>query len=399
VRRPTPHRLLRYVRQGLRLRRYLQRPGDGRRLPQIPAHAMLWAMILGQILRASSFHALESLVRSGRRRRLACGSSQFGNDALGYLTERLDPTPTRRAAIQIARQAKRNKAFQNSAFLGLALDGTTAGRSQQKRCDLCRPWRHSGRDEIAGYRHHLVMLSVVGTGLSLPIDVEPYGPKNSEYAAGQRLLRRNMPQLGPRFADYLVVDGKYATAPFLHVCEDLGLPVVARLKGNLPELFHSAQKRFSQQPAKLSLRFARDRVQVWDADDFDPWENLRWSTVRVLYYRQHKPDGGLIEAYWLTNLSPKRISTRSLFRMAKSRWEIQNQGFNEAKTQHQLEHICHHHDNSILIVWLLTALALAIERLYRLRYLHRGSHPQLSAIQLSRLLWLNLARSFSPSSS
>ena len=243
------------------------------------------------------------------------------------------------------------------------------------------------------------MLSVVGTGLSLPIDVEPYGPKNSEYAAGQRLLRRTMPQLGPRFADYLVVDGKYATAPFLHVCEDLGLPVVARLKGNLPELFHSAQKRFSQQPAKLSLRFARDRVQVWDADDFDPWENLRWSTVRVLYYRQHKPDGSLIEAYWLTNLSPKRISTRSLFRMAKSRWEIQNQGFNEAKTQHQLEHICHHHDNSILIVWLLTALALAIERLYRLRYLHRGSHPQLSAIQLSRLLWLNLARSFSPSSS
>jgi len=282
---------------------------------------MLWAMILGQILRDSSFHALESLVRSGRRRRLAV-AHQFGNDALGYFTERLDPTPTRRAAIQIARQAKRNKAFQNSAFLGLALDGTTAGRSQQKRCDLCRPWRHSGSDEIAGYRHHLVMLSVVGTGLSLPIDVEPYGPKDSEYAAGQRLLRRIMPQLGPRFADYLVVDGEYATAPFLHVCEDVGLPVVARLKGNLPELFHSTQKRFSQQPAKFSLRFARDRVQVWDADDFDPWENLRWSTVRVLYYRQHKPDGSLIEAYWLTNLSPKRISTRSLFRMAKSRWEI-----------------------------------------------------------------------------
>jgi hypothetical protein len=30
------------------------------------------------------------------------------------------------------------------------------------------------------------MLSVVGTGLSLPIDVEPYGPGDSEYVAGQR---------------------------------------------------------------------------------------------------------------------------------------------------------------------------------------------------------------------
>ena len=89
------------------------------------------------------------------------------------------------------------------------------------------------------------MLSVVGTGLSLPIDVEPYGPGDSEYAAGQRLLQRIMPELGSRFADYLVVDGGFATAPFLHAASDLGLPVVARLKGNLPELFQAAQKRFS----------------------------------------------------------------------------------------------------------------------------------------------------------
>ena len=354
---------------------------------------MLWAILLGQILRASSFYALESLVRSGRRRSLAITHS-FGNDALGYFSERLDPAPTRQAAIQIVRQAKRNKAFENTTFIGLALDGTTAGRSQQKQCDLCRPFRRAGSEQIAGYRHHLVMLSVVGTGLCLPIDVEPYGRKDSEYAAAQRLLQRIIPQLGPRFADYLVVDSEYATAPFLHACDDLGVPVVARLKGNLPDLSQAAQKRFSQQAPKLSFRFGRDRVEVWDDSDFDPWESLRWPTVRVLCYRQHKPDASVIQAYWLTNLSPQRVSTRSLFRMAKSRWEIENQGFNEAKNQHQLEHICHHHHNSIVIMWLLNALALTIERLYRLRYLHRGSYPRLSAIELCRLLWLNLASSF-----
>jgi len=397
VKTPTPQRLLRYVNQGLRLKRYLKLPGDGRQFPQIPAKAMLWAMLLGQILRESSFHALENLVGSARRRRLGV-SRKFGDDALGYFTERLDPRPTRRAAIEIVRQAKRNKAFQNSPFVGLALDGTTVGRCRQKQCSLCRPWRDSITKQIAGYRHHLVMLSVVGTGLSLPIDVEPFGAGDSEYAAGQRLLRRVMPQLGPRFADYLAVDGEFATAPFLHACDDLGLPVVARLKGNLPDLHQAAKKRFSRQPAKLS-RWGRDRIEVWDADDFDPWESLRWPTVRVLYYRQHKPDGTVIEAYWLTNLSPQRVSTRSLFRMAKSRCEIENQGFNEAKNQHELEHIPHHHDNSLLLAWLLNALALTIERLYRLRYLHRGPHPRLSAIELCRLLWLNLARSLPPNTS
>lgn len=398
MRRPTPHRLLQYVRQGLRLKRYLEVPGDGRRFPQIPAQAMRWAILLGQILRESSFHPLESLVGSGQRRSLGV-SRKFGDDALGYFTERLDPTPTRRAAIQIVRQTKRNKAFQNHAFIGLELDGTTAGRCRQPQCSLCRPWRHATTKQIAGYRHHLVMLSVVGTGLSLPIDVEPFGTGDSEYAAGQRLLRRVIPALGVRFADYLVVDGEFATAPFLHAGDELDLPVVARLKGNLPELFQAAMKLFSQMSPKLSFRGGSDRIQVWDADDFDPWESLRWSTVRVVYYRQHKPEGTVIEAYWLTNLSPQRVSTRSLCRMAKSRWEIENQGFNEAKNQHALEHIPHHHVNSLLLDWLLTALALTSERLYRLRYLHRGRHPRLSAIELCRLLWLNLARSLAPNTS
>jgi len=78
--------------------------------------------------------------------------------------------------------------------------------------------------------------------------------------------------------------------------------------------------------------------------------------------------------------------------MAKSRWEIENQALNDAKNRYGTEHICHHETNSIVIVWLLILLALILERLFRLRYLHRGTHPVLSAEQLCRLLWLSLSR-------
>jgi hypothetical protein len=47
-----------------------------------------------------------------------------------------------------------------------------------------------------------------------------------------------------------------------------------------------------------------------------------------------------------------------------------------------MEHIRHHQVGSILIVWLLILLALVIERLYRLRLLHRGDHAIGSAIDL-----------------
>ena len=349
----------------------------------------MWSTVLGTILRQWAFLAIEALVGSQARRNLTVSQS-FGDDALGYFTERLDPKPTRAALAAVLHRAKRNKAFENCRFVGLALDGTTGGRRRKWGCPLCRPYRNADR-EILGYRHHLVMAAVVGGDLTLPVDVEPYGPRDSEYRAGQRLLRRVRVNLGARFIDYVVVDGGFATAPFLHAAGDVGWPVVARLKDNLPELSQAAERRFRSRPPDLEFRDGTDRVQLWDADDFDPWESLHWDTVRVIRYRQHHRNGDVVEAYWLTNFSSLQVSRRCLYAMAKSRWHIENEGFNDAKNRYGLEHIRHHHKRSLLMVWLLTCLALTLERLYRLRYLHRGSHLVRTAIDLLRLLVLGLS--------
>ncbi len=389
---PTPRRLWKYVVQRLRLTSYFRSPGDGRPRPQIPARALLWGLLIGQVLRECAFHGVEALVRSTARPALGV-SRVFGDDALAYFTERLDPGPTRTAAAQVLRRAKRNKAFAASPFIGLVLDGTTVGHCDAKRtgCPLCRPVRNAVQ-EIIGYRHHMVMISVAGTGLPLPFDVEPYGPGDSEYAAGQRLLPRAVGNAGERFADYVVVDGEFATAPFLHTAGELGLHVVARLKENLPELLAAAQDRFAGQLPDATFEEGKDRVEVWDADDFDPWEALRWPTVRVLRYRQSKPTGDVVEAYWLTDVPTYEAGSQAVYRMAKSRWEIENQSYNDAKNRYGLAHICHHEAHSLLITWLLTAFALTIERLYRLRYLHRGRHPVRAAIDLLRMLRVSLGR-------
>jgi hypothetical protein len=322
----------------------------------------------------------------------------FGDDALAYFTERLDPAATRSALVAILKRTKRNKAFDNSRFIGLAVDGTGTARCRDRGCDLCHPVYNSERI-LTGHRHQLSMISVVSTGLSLPFDVEPYGPGDSEYAASQRLLQRAMDGLGARFADYVVADGEYATAPFLHLVGDLGLHVVARLKGNLPQLFNAARGRFSVLAPSGTFEANGDRVEYWDFDDFDPWETLRWSSVRVLRYLQHKRDGTVVEAYWLTDWPTKKVGAQALYKMAKSRWEIENQGFNDAKNRYGLEHIGHHHANSLLVRWLLGLLAIVIERLYRLRYLKRGAHRPHTPIEFLRLLRLAIATAHPPSNS
>ena len=250
---PSLRRLKHYAR-GLGLKRYFARCGDGRQQPRLPARALLWAMLAGQFLRQTAFHAVEAIAHTARLRKTGI-ERRFSDDALDYFSERADPAPTREALIDVLHRAKRNKTFQDSPFIGLAVDGTTVGRCRQEGCPLCRPYRDANK-QIVGYRHHLAMVSVVGSGITLPFDVEPYGPKDSEYAAGQRLLRRVLPALGARFADYVVVDAGFATNTFLHVCDELGVPVVARLERQSPR-FGRRRGKALLQPTTASHRAGR----------------------------------------------------------------------------------------------------------------------------------------------
>lgn len=84
---------------------------------------------------------------------------------------------------------------------------------------------------------------------------------------------------------------------FVYLTGDMGLSVVIRLKDNIPSLYAAAQKRFANQPPAQVVQRGCDTVELWDAEDFDPWKALRWPSVRILVCRQHKADGSKCEAY------------------------------------------------------------------------------------------------------
>lgn len=380
--------VFRYARSVLGLTPFLSSPGDGRSQPDRPGGLLVCALLSGILLRAGAYSRIESLGKSGTRWD-GHARQPFCDDTLSYFTERLDPTQVRRALAGVVRRAKRNKALTTAGRLvGLAVDGTRAGRFSKAGCALCRP--QDASNPQAGHYHALCALSVVGAGPVLPVDAEPYGPGDSEYAAGQRLVRRAVAMLGVRFAQYVVADGEFATAPFLHTVAECGLYALARLKENLPTLYQAARARFLNAPPTQTIERNGLRIDLWDADDFEPWDTLNWQSVRVLRYRYTQTDGTIVDACWLTDMPKTFASAATLYACAKSRWEIENQGFNDTKNRYGLTHTPHHHETSVLIQWLLIFLAVSIERLFRMRYLHRGNHPVLSAQELHDSFWVNL---------
>jgi hypothetical protein len=92
---------------------------------------VVWALVISHILRVASFLRLKYLAHSPVCAELGLQAS-FGDDTLAYCTERMDPEVTRLALAAALHQAKRNKAFENSRFIGLALDGTGAGRTYKQ---------------------------------------------------------------------------------------------------------------------------------------------------------------------------------------------------------------------------------------------------------------------------
>ena len=393
--KPSLVRLLDYGCRCLGLKAYLEGPGDGRTFPQIPASDLLRVLIGCKVLRAPASHAVEQLVRHAARGFGVCKS--FSDDAVGYFTERLDAWRLRAALLEVLWRAKRNKVFHGFSRIGLALDGTGLGRSREEHCELCHAFRNANH-EVSGHGHKAVGASLVAGALSLPLDVEYYRPGEGELTASKRLLRRIVREARIRF-DFVVVDGLYPGAPFLHLCDQLRLPVVARLTEKLPELSEAARKRFAGQPPTSAYDLDGERVEICDADDFQPWQGLDWPQVRVIRYRQYRRKGDIVEAYWLTNFSRRQVGSLALYRICKSRWQIENRFFNEGKNLYGLAHIAHHDAHSVVVDTLLTCLAIGLERLYRLRHLRRGSHPPYPAQELCRLFWLALGAPRAPDTS
>jgi hypothetical protein len=364
---------LQYARKVFGLQRLLQSVRDGRCAPQIPLLAVSLCLVLGVILRVSSYLDLAQQTQRRRWRRLCGLKGPISDDTFAYVSERLQPEDWRQNQAAVVKTLKCNKALESckiNGLLFLSLDANEHFKSRSRCCPGCCQRQVELTDDqgqkykVTEYYHRYVFAQINGPKLNVLLDVEPIRPGEDECAAALRLLGRVRRIYGPRFVDGITADAWYARGPFLRAVRKLGWWWLVVLKREDMEVYQEAQQ-LSQGQAPCA-RFAdaprHRQVQLWEVKDLEFSQEYgqpvrvvrseeRWTEWRVR--GGHKVAVARCSQWvWAACAELDGYPPSLLYTAGHRRWGIENKAFNELTQAYHLEH-CYHHDPLSMLVQML----------------------------------------------
>lgn len=316
-------------------------------------------------------------------------------DTIGRVFSLTDCDTIRVGIHEIYVRLKRNKVLQPRwhGLVPLLVDGHESSASYRRCCPGCLERTiHTTKEDYIQYYHRNVTALLITEDMPFLLDAEPQRPGEDEVAAAMRLVDRVVDNY-PRAFDLVAADALYAQAPFFEFVLDRGKDVLTVLKDERRNLLQDAQALFGQtQPPET--QHGRVRRRTWDAEGFRSWSSLdrplrvvrslETTTVRRQLDKQEEP---LVSDWmWVTTLSSSRASSDAVVALGHSRWDIENQGFNESVNQWHSDHVYKHDPTAILAFWLLTMLVLNVFRAFYLRNLKPQRRRQGSMLHIARCL-------------
>lgn len=350
---------------------------DSRTMPRIPTARVVLSLFTMQLARIGSLNALELTRRSARWLALIGGPLPSA-DTLGRVACQLDLDALRRAHHELYTRLKRNKALPARWYglVPLVLDGHESTTSYRRHCSGCLSRVvHTKQGDRTLYYHRYVAGSVVGEGFHHFLDVEEVRSGEGEVAAALRLVKR-LCAAYPRAFDVVLGDALYAQAPFFRAVIALGKDVLVVLKQEARDLYQDVLALCEvEAPVDFRREGGKVRVRCWDIDGLTSWPSLG-RAVRVVRTQEtrivrRQLDGRREELHsewmWITTLSKKCAPARAIVDLGHARWEIENQGFNEAVNHWHLDHVYRHEPGAMTAIVLLGLLAMNVIRaFYRL---------------------------------
>jgi hypothetical protein len=372
---------LHYAQKVFGLKTLLGGVRDERPLAQIPTAAVVLSLLLGVVLRVSSYLALAQQTQRRRWRHLCGLKGPLSDDTFEYVTERLSLEDLRQSLAGLNRRLKANKALESCKINGLlfvSLDANEHFQSRSRCCAGCGQRQieetdaHGQKRKVTEYYHRYVFAQINGPKFNALLDLEPIRPGEEECSAALRLLGRLRRVYGPRFFDAITVDAWYVQGPFLRAVEKLGWQWVVVFKQERMEAYQEALQL--SQGQKPVLAFADEQrakqVRLWEVKHLNlsagygkPVRIVRseehWEETRIRGGNKRRESR---QSQWLWGASDglDGYGAAVIYQAGHRRWGIENKAFNQLTQAYHLEHCYHHEPVSMLAQMLILLLGFTL---------------------------------------
>lgn len=297
--------------------------------------------------------------------------------------ERLNPAELENIQADIVYQMIRRKTFDSAKVLGrwlVLVDGSELdeGNTKKNETYLSRCYNKGKENEVTKY-HRSVLEAKIYFGNNLVCSMATETIENSEEYNQKKLSEERIKQdceskafvrlaakikkRFPRLPICIVADGLYVSEKVLEICRENRWNYIIRYKEGCAS---SIEREYQAIPEKQKSEKA-EYINGVIFKDFD---------VNVLKYTETKIKQGktvTTEFAWITDIEITDKNAEKLAMAGRSRWKIENQGFNRQKRwQGDVEHACSYQERAQKNHYLMEQISDFIKQLYEYFYLKKN---------------------------
>lgn len=289
-------------------------------------------------------------------------------DTINDFLAALDPSELRKIRTYMIRTLLQKRCFDDyrihGKYWGIIIDGTGLFTFRQKHCDHCLKRNYTDQEtgeEKPIYMHHVLEAKLVVGDMVLSLDSEfienedeDVTKQDCELNAFYRLARR-VKNTFKKWPICILADSLYACEGVFDLCEQYRWKYLLRFKeGRIRSVMEEFQ--------------ALKNIEGKD----HPASEVEW--VNDIAYHQHslnvlacslETKEGQKAFTFLTNIKVTKKNAQGLTSAGRSRWKIENQGFNRQKNiQYHIEHASSRDYTAMKNHYLLTQITDILMQLF-----------------------------------
>jgi hypothetical protein len=380
-------KIVKYMKNVYKIKQKFKRLTDGRKNPKYKTHLAILPVLLGFILRVRSFNELNNMIKEKEFNNvLPKGLKLPKIDAIRDTLKVVDLSKLREILREIVCKARENKVFDKGTIDGLvvvAVDGTQTFNSDKKSCENCLTAIKKGKKEQRNF-HSSVVLSTIGEGPKLVIDFEQYKPgednalkDEGELTAAKRLIKR-VSKEHKNFIDVVVYDALACNSEWINICNQSNIDVVVRVKNNNIKSIKEIKRQINKSEPVVVWTDIKAYESVTVFEDKFHMDGVE-KELRFIKFHMKKPNKSRTQLMIVTTCMHIELAT--LYKIIRTRQDIENSIFHNLKTECGLEHCFVHGGNAIEVVLCLIYIASNMVQLFYYRRLKKSLKTQVELIR------------------